>query len=308
MRFKKTLSAVAVIGLLAIISKTVDNYYANQVYQGYIANQATAYIEIDRSSRDSYDFQRFMFDAIDGNQVSVSAAFPKGESGPFATVIMLYGIGQEMTFLSDIAELFTRQGFAIYMMEQYQRGERRADDINAVSEFLGMRKRATLNMLETRRLVDTLAGRSEVDNNQLYFWGISFGTMTGVPTFSEEPRFKAAIFSIGGGDVFEILTTSQTYKDSNLSGKLASIALGYYMAAAEPLPYAKKLSGRPILFQNALQDQLIPINNAEALHRMAGEPKKVIWYDTDHEGKLNNQAMNYFIDGLTWLKQIHRSQ
>ena len=302
MLLKKALGTAVILGIVAISLKAANSYDASQVYQGYIANQPTNYIERS-SSEDNYSFKTFMFDAVDGNQVPVSAASPKGEAGPFPTVIMLYGIGQKMTFLKEIAEHFTSQGFAIYMMEQYQRGERRADDSNDVSEFLGLRKRATLNMLETRRLVDTLMLRPEVDNKQLFFWGISFGTMTGVPTFSQEPRFKGAIFSIGGGNLFELLTTSQTYKESDLLGKLTSIALAYYMEAAEPLPYAKKLSGRPILFQNARQDQIIPNRNAEALHNMAGEPKQIIWYDTNHEGTLNNQAENYFIDGLAWLNK-----
>ncbi len=304
MRFKKTLITLGIVLVIFIGLNSAKAYYDGQVYQGYVPNQPTKYTERNTIGEESYISKTFTFEGIDGTQIPVSAALPKDKQGPFPTIIMLYGIGQKMTFLEDIAEEIAPHGFAIYMMEQYLRGERKVEGVASdLHEFGGLRERATLNAVETRRLVDTISIRPEVDSQSIYLWGVSFGTITGVPTFAQEPRFKGAVFSIGGGDVHKMFTDSKSFAESGTGGKLMNSMLAWYLKPIDPILYTDNMSGRPILFQNAEQDEIIPRSAAEALHNAVGEPKEIIWYDTDHEGKINDQAVNYFKDGVAWLKK-----
>lgn len=299
---KKFLIAVLVLVVLLGIGITgAKAHYDGQVYQGYVPNLPVQYATQKNNEEEQYRYETFTFEGMNGDVIPVDAAFPKGQEGPFPTIIMLYGIGQKKNFLKDIAHEIAPHGFAIYIMEQYLRGEREVEGVTSdLHEFKGLRERATRNAVETRRLVDTLVTRPEVDKDNLYLWGLSFGTITGVPTFSQESRFKGAIFSIGGGDIQKMFSDSEAMQEGN--GLLNSF-LTWYLKPIDPLLHAENATGRPILFQNALQDEIIPRSSAEALHNAIGQPKEIKWYDTDHEGKVNDQAIYYFKDGVTWLKE-----
>jgi hypothetical protein len=54
------------------------------------------------------------------------------------------------------------------------------------------------------------------------------------------------------------------------------------------------------LFQNAVRDQYVNVQDAIRYQDMAGEPKQVIWYDSEH-WPLPDQV---FTDNAKWLQQF----
>ncbi len=87
-------------------------------------------------------------------------------------------------------------------------------------------------------------------------------------------------------------------KDSRNAGRVNPIILSGYLPSA----YVHKIAPRPLLFQNALNDDLIPRSSVEILYNTAGPPKQIIWYDCVH-GRIEKDAVvNIVRDGLAWLK------
>lgn len=62
--------------------------------------------------------------------------------------------------------------------------------------------------------------------------------------------------------------------------------------------HLSKTAPAPVLLQFGTTDRHVPKARAEAIINATSEPKKVIWYDTEHG--LNEQAVR---DRMTWLKQ-----
>jgi dienelactone hydrolase len=262
-----------------------------------------------RESTDQPGFRRevFTFVGEPGTQIPVLASYPTGKEGPFPCVIMLYGYNQNKEILDIYGKPFVDGGFALVIPDQYTRGERTIDGMSGLQGFLSLGRRAALNLLETRRLIDTLVAREDIDAERIYLWGLSFGAMCGASIMADEPRLKAAVFTVGAGDLNRMFRESPALDALGAMKGPVSELMASLLKPLEPTLYIHRISPRPVLFQNALQDQIIPRACAEALHNAAGEPKKVIWYDVDHEGTDKEHILQIMSDGVQWLKNIPKA-
>lgn len=251
----------------------------------------------------SLDYRRieFTFDGLPGQPVPAVLGVPKdGEA--FPSVIFLHGIGQDKSFHDEIAPIFTEAGFAIATFDQYTRGERKLDDANLFEEALALRRRAALTVVETRRLVDYLVTRDDIDPDRIYLLGASFGAITGSTAAAFEPRIRAAVLTYGGGD-FPKLFASREAKAAlgPLHGPVAALT-GYLMAPADPIQYVAGIAPRPVLLQNGEADGIIPPSAARALQDAAAQPKQVVWYDGDHIGLDEDHVRRVLDDTIAWLR------
>jgi dienelactone hydrolase len=276
-------------------------YWDSRFFDGYDPGLPTELAVREDKTRKDYRRELFTFEARPGDRVPVLAAFPLQAKGPVPCVVMLYGIGQKKEFLDEIAAPFTRKGFALVMPEQYTRGERKVEGMGTVQGYLSLRRRAALNVLETRRLIDTLEAHKLVDPDRIYLWGLSFGAICGASVMVHEPRLKAAVFSVGGGDLRRMLGESKQLEDLGLLRTPLALILSSLLKPIEPVRYVGQISPRPILMQNALRDQVIPRACAEALHKAANDPKDIVWYDMTHEGSGKDDVIKIFEDGVGWL-------
>jgi len=273
----------------------------SRFFEGYVPGLPAKLVLRESEIRDDYRREAFTFEAQPGERVPVLAAYPLEAKGPLPCVIMLYGIGQKKEFLDEIAPAFTESGFVLMMPEQYTRGERKVEGMSVPGEYLSLRRRAALNVLETRRLIDTLETHEPIDAKRIYLWGLSFGAICTPATMVHEPRLRAAVFTVGGGDLKRLLRESKGMEDLGLMRRPLAALLSSLLKPIEPVRHVGRISPRPVLMQNALRDEVIPRACAEALHHAANDPKEIVWYDVAHEGSGRANVMKIMRDGVKWL-------
>ena len=251
-----------------------------------------------------YQRTEFSFAGVAGeDRVPGVLATPRSWDGPYPCVIFLHGIGQKKEFIDTIAPQFVGGGFAIATFDQYTRGERRlADDADKITEALALRRRGALTVLETRRLVDYLVTREDIDAHRLYLVGASFGAITGSTAFAFEPRLQAGVLVYGGGNLRLLLDSPQTRDLLGIWTQPAVCRAAFFLAPADPIRYVAWASPRPVLFQNGTRDTLVPAASGEALFQAAHEPKEIIWYDSDHIGLDEAHVVVVLNDAIEWLR------
>ena len=248
--------------------------------------------------------ERFTFATATDEPVPVIASIPAGDDHQrWPAIIFLYGIGMQMDFSDELAEAMTEAGFAFFVMEQYGRGDRRLEQGSIPAEIAGLRRRLVLTIQETRRLVDVLSQRPDIDPDRIYLWGASFGAMTGSAAMAYDKRIRAGVMTAGAGDLYRMATHSpRLTREGN---RVVMRGLGLFLAELlrpfDPVRHVGAIAPRPLLFQNALQDEYFPPETIRAFHDAAGEPKTVNWHDSPHSRPGREVVAAIARDGLEWL-------
>lgn len=270
-------------------------------YNGYEAELPLNAIVQAEEAREGYRRVAFAFDSVPGQRVPGLLALPPAE-GRYPCVIFLHGIGQSKSFLDDIAPFFTSEGFALVTYDQYTRGERRLDDPNPVEEALALRRRAALNVIETRRLIDYLETRADIAADRIYLVGASFGAITGATAAAFDERMRAVVLTYGGGDLPVLLNSEAARGQLGFLTRPLSYIGACFLAPADPIRHVDEIAPRPILFQNGREDSLIPPASALALFNAAEEPKELVWYEGDHIGLDEATVRRVLDDAVVWLQ------
>ena len=138
-------------------------------------------------------------------------------------------------------------------------------------------------MQDLQRAVDVLLARSDVDPARLAYVGGSYGGAMGALFAGIEPRLKAFVLFVPDGG----LVAHFTNPDGSPNGPLAGLPpadRARWLAAMrpiEPIAFIGRARGA-LLMQNGRQDQLVTVEDAEALHAAAPAGRTVRWYDGDH--------------------------
>lgn len=129
-------------------------------------------------------------------------------TGPRPLVLVGHGatLHKRIDHILALAELLVqRHGFAVAATDAPGHGDRRAqgggDEVQLFSAFLAewSRPGTTDDMLAEWQA--TLAGLRELDglgDGPLGYWGLSMGTIYGIPFVASEPRVQAAVFGLMG--------------------------------------------------------------------------------------------------------------
>lgn len=155
-------------------------------------------------------------------------------------------------------------------------------------------------MQDLSRSVDVLLARSDVDKARIGYVGGSYGGAMGALFVGIERRLSAAVLFVPDGGLVSHFTNA----DGSVTGPLAGVSAATrqrWLAAMrpiEPIRFIDGARGTPVLYQNGRSDQLVTVEDAEALHASAPEPKTVRWYDGDHG--LTAAAR---LERLTWLTE-----
>jgi len=243
----------------------------------------------------------FKFEGLNREMVPARMALPAQADGPWPLVVVLYGMGQTMKLFDTAADAVTSKGLAIIVFEQYGWGERSGRGLGGISEKADIDERAHRTYLESRLLLDAVRDWAEIDLQHCYLWGFSFGGMCAARVAADEPRYRACVLSVCGGDFQNVLGDSQHSFPLRFAEGLLWRLLKPAAQPLDPVGAVAEISPRPILFQSALHDGVIPESAALALQEAAHEPKTIRWYDTNHSRKLNGYEVLVFEDGADWL-------
>lgn len=295
--------SVVLVALL-LVAAAAKWYWDAHVYDGYDPGAPLNAVIRGEEAREGYTRIDLTFDGLPGMAVPTLLALPADAEAPYPCVVFLHGIGQDKRFLDEIVAPFASKGYAMASFDQYTRGERKMPDKGPIADLFAMRRRAALNAIETRRLVDYLLTRPDIDPDHVYLVGASFGAITGTAAAAFEPRIRAVVLTYGGGNIRKLFSSEEMKKELGSWHWLVREVAAFTMAPIDPVRHVRAISPRPILIQNGDHDCLIPNESAQALHDAAHEPKTVVWYDTDHIGLDREHVMRVLNETILWFEQI----
>lgn len=207
-----------------------------------------------------------------GDRVTGRLLLPRDGAGPHPLVLLQHGAGgsKDSPYLDAAAGPWVRSGAAVASIDFPLHGERASAKLPVAllrglagahpagegdAFRLGLVRQAVHDL---QRTLDVLLAHPEIDAERVAYAGFSLGAILGALFLGQDPRPRAAALALGGG--------------------------GFGPAELDPVGHIARFSPRPLLFVNASRDEVIPRSATEALFAAAGEPKQIVWFDTDHAG------------------------
>ncbi len=145
---------------------------------------------------------------VDGRTVPGILWLPAEGVGPRPIVLLGHGATRHkrVDYLLGLARLLVGEhGFAVAAIDGPGHGDRRApghdDDVALFGAFLTewSRERATDDMVaDWQATLAALRQLDEVGDGPVGYWGLSMGTIYGVPLVAAEPRIQVAVFGLMG--------------------------------------------------------------------------------------------------------------
>lgn len=129
---------------------------------------------------------------------------PTGSAGPLPFVLLGHG-GQahkkEDLNLSIARRFVRREGLAVVAIDAIEHGERGpiTPDDDTVYRALWKRPDTVDRMIaDWKAVLDEVSELPQLDAGAVTYWGISMGTMLGLPLVAAEPRIRAAVLGLCG--------------------------------------------------------------------------------------------------------------
>ncbi len=296
------LAAIAIVlSIVAIFAwkSNADTHY----FDGYATTEPVSFRLESDEMRGAYYHVLFSIDGPCG-PIPSALALPPDASRPAPCVVFLHGINQGRHFLNAIAPPFIEAGFAMATFDQLMCGSRVLKEPDIWDSAMAFRQRPALTVAETRRLVDYLQTRPDIDASRIYLLGASYGAIVGATAAAGDSRIQAMGLVYGGGSLPLLLDSQAAHHELGIWNYPARMLTAWLMKPADPILSIARIAPRPLFFQNGLDDSLIPTKAAEALFAAAQAPKSQRWYAGDHIGldpKMFNQVVG---DAVAWLKSI----
>ena len=303
---------VLTIALICLSGVVVTKLAWNQVninaLRKYDARSPLNVVLQSSAQKKGHLLEEFTFAGSPGERVPVMAVIPSNVGQPCPAIIFLYGIGMKISFVDKIAESVTQAGFALFVPEQLNRGKRRRKGLGPVEKIATFHQRIMTTIHDPRRLIDVIEERPDIDSQRLYLWGASFGAMAGCSVMAYDPRLKAGVLTLCGGDFQKMAKDTAIRKTLPRFSwlKLAAPVAASLLHPFDPILHIAKIAPRPLLFQNLLNDEMIPRSSVDALYNQAGQPKQILWYNSPHNHPVKDAIKQAVIDGLAWLKALDR--
>ncbi len=197
--------------------------------------------------------------------------------------------GKNAPYSINLAETYTRAGWAVLAIDMKYFGERSTDLLTTFTEkekhdrlynnaplFLDW---VVQTVKDVQRSFDFLVDQVGIDSKRIGLVGFSRGAVIGAIAGGIEHRLAATVLLYGGH--FDALETG-------------------HLPAACPANYIGRIGPRPLLMVNATQDtDFIRETSVLPLYSLAKTPKKIIWTEGGH-GLLTDEARSQI---LQWLQE-----
>ena len=145
---------------------------------------------------------------VDGRTVPGVLWLPEEGTGPRPLVLLGHGATRHkrVDYLVALGRrLASDYGFAVAAIDAPGHGDRRApghdDDVTLFGDFLAeWSRKGTVDdvVAEWQAALDAVRDLDEVGDGPVGYWGLSMGTIYGVPLVAAEPRIQVAVFGLMG--------------------------------------------------------------------------------------------------------------
>lgn len=242
--------------------------------------------------------------------VSLRIVMPVDAKQPVPAVILLHYLGAtDLKIERSIASHLAEKGVASivmalpYHLSRTPKGHV-SGELAIQPDPAKLIETMTQSVWDTRRTIDWIATRPELDSSRIGIGGTSLGALVATLAYALDPRIKKASFMLSGADLANILWHSSRVvtQREELRGKgYTESKLREALKEIEPLEYLPKREPSATLVIGARNDTVIPPADTQKLIDALGSPK-VIWLDTGHyggafvQGKLLRIVANFFAE------------
>ena len=213
---------------------------------------------------------------------------PRRATRPLPAVFILAGVetGRESLDLID-----DRDDLLLVSMNYPRREELALSGFGLVLAPYVLRRMAFESLEGGVLALDYLSKRTDVDQERIILLGVSFGSPIIVALGARDPRADAVVLIYGGGDLGGLARTNLREKPWWVPGWIIPPAVRAFLGEFEPLAHVEKIAPRYFLMVSSRQDEMFPPSSALALYERAGDPKKLIWYETGHLDLFDRQLI-----------------
>ena len=128
---------------------------------------------------------------------------------------------------------------------------------------------------------DYLVSRADVDTMRLILVATSFAVPFATRAAALDTRFVNVGLIYGAGRMRDVLAANLTLRPAFLRRPAAWLAMRPFRDFA-PEQYIGRISPRPVVMVNGIDDPQMPRPAVEALYEAARQPKELIWLRTGH--------------------------
>ncbi|MEA3368929.1 MAG: acetylxylan esterase [Candidatus Ratteibacteria bacterium] len=223
--------------------------------------------------------------------VELEYYLPRGE-GKFPAVVILPHLAGKSGLESFFSQGLIRNDFAVLTLgEPYFTRDRREGRwwMHQIQQTQDLEKIEMLFrqlVIDTRRGIDFLESRPEIDRDKIGILGLSLGGSLAVLVAGIDKRVKLSVFLLAGGDLVTLIRESQyteILRRHMAQGNISFKSMEESWMKIEPLVLASYLDDRPVLMINATFDHLVPSGCTKKLWQALGNPR-IIWIPSGHYG------------------------
>ncbi len=136
--------------------------------------------------------------------------------------------------------------------------------------------------------MDYLESRGDIDSTKIGLVGGSMGAILGAIFAGVEPRVKAAVLIVGGGNMSLMIMKSEHPAISPIRAYLEEKGITHQEVQEitdpiDPINFIDKIAPRPLLMHNGEHDTIVPAEAGRQLYEKAKQPKTIYWYDAGHD-------------------------
>ena len=203
-------------------------------------------------------------------------------------MVFMAGSNQTRSEMESEGLRYAELGIVILVLDQSQVASGRQRLWTFTSQD---RSEAIASVISTRRALDVLSARADVDRARLGFFGFSYGAWLGVMADAVDGRIALTVLRSGGPQILEAIARSSGYTGAGFADYQA------LMKSVDQIRYAPSVRG-PVLVQNGTLDPTYTADEVRTWQAAIGGDKTVRTYPAGHTLDETSRA-----DVIAWLRE-----
>lgn len=305
----------SVLALLSVASCSADSLLSFYEYDRALPLNPEM---VKASEEDYFTIYKVYYTSVNNVRVPALLLIPKVGEPPYPCIVFLHGYGGRKEDAVALARVAAPHGYAVFSIDAVYHGERSVEGKQLYSpDFEDTVRGFIQTVVDLRRGVDFLETLGYVDSGKIGYAGGSMGGILGAIFIGVEPRVKAAVLAVGGGNMTLMIKESEHPAVPPIREHIAREGIRWeeieeIVEPVEPLNFIWRFSPRPVQFHCGRYDKIVPAEAQKQLAEKAGEPKEVYWYESGHDVPLSEvvpkalEFFNRYLKGETIWDKLNR--
>ena len=180
-------------------------------------------------------------------------------------------------------------------------GDRSAKGISVIAQVPAIRRALYDTPPAVSLALDYLLERPDVDHDRLELVGASFGAPFATIAAARDDRVRRLWIAHGGGDPFAMIDTGLVREIPFAPLRWPVSALATLLASGPrlaPEHWVGRVSPRPVVMLNALDDERIPRRSVDVLWAAVREPREQVWLPGRHMQGDRPDVLRMLVDSV----------